>query len=684
MNTTTEATASRARIRLCLFLTGLVFCSGLALSGYRLGEPAWEASHHGFMLSEYPNNAVNYLRFGYAETRLALVDDYGPQLPEGRFTCRVDHSFVTPFLISLSYRLLGVHPLAARLAMFILAMSTTIVAGLLCWRLTRSPWAGLVCVTICALSPMQTFYGRLTNPHHLAVFFVVLAHYGYFRWFETRRRVYLWLVFGAIAAGTHSDWFAYFAPASLLLHLLLTGRARREWLVTLAMGASPFLLFATHLGWASLGAPHVIDTLWGQFTLRKSNVTELAGHGFSQADLWRTFFVRSVFWLTPPVMALGALWSARLAWVVRKRENWHAPMLVACAVFAVLAHNTLFDNLVMVHETAMLYQLTPFAAMAAAMGAVQIPQSLAHPWNRIASAAVGLAIGIFALQAGQAYLLLHDRAPIYLPHYEVGLRLNESVSERGSYLELSDLTADLAGARVHVLADRPFEAPRSWEEFEPLLSDERHEAAVVANDADLDPRVRDHLLRNHSRSDVFGFSLFDLREQGSGVLLDHGVPPEAPVLEFGPIGFVGCDLQPSVQVERTHFSWLTRYFNRHPQLLATHRTIVSWWCYWTRLATESSGVEALRLASWLQSESTSGVSLRTPSTGLDTLYPTTEWPVGALISENVSLRLPADVPAGTYQLRVSVDGHDGAMPATLDGRLVSETGGVPVGSIRVE
>jgi hypothetical protein len=27
---------------------------------YRINEPIWERGHHGYMMTEYPHNAVNY------------------------------------------------------------------------------------------------------------------------------------------------------------------------------------------------------------------------------------------------------------------------------------------------------------------------------------------------------------------------------------------------------------------------------------------------------------------------------------------------------------------------------------------------------------------------------------------------------------------------------------------------
>jgi len=103
---------------------GLLILANMGLSGYRLNESAWEGYHHGFIFTEYPHNALNYVRFGYGATRLGLVMDYGMR-PAGQTSTspcdtavavagwdgryyRVDHGFLTSLLISFSYRLFGV------------------------------------------------------------------------------------------------------------------------------------------------------------------------------------------------------------------------------------------------------------------------------------------------------------------------------------------------------------------------------------------------------------------------------------------------------------------------------------------------------------------------------------------------------------------------------------------------
>ena len=119
------------------------------LSGYRSAEPAWDGGHHAFVLSEYPYNALNYLRYGLLETKLAPVMNVGAVDPLAPKVYRFSHGPVTALLISLTYYLFGVSDLSSRIIPLLLAAGSVVVTSLLALHLSRSRSIALLALFFC-------------------------------------------------------------------------------------------------------------------------------------------------------------------------------------------------------------------------------------------------------------------------------------------------------------------------------------------------------------------------------------------------------------------------------------------------------------------------------------------------------------------------------------------------------
>jgi 4-amino-4-deoxy-L-arabinose transferase-like glycosyltransferase len=219
----------------------------MGLICYRIAEPLWEGGHHGFVMSEYPHNALNYLRFGYKETKLGLVMNYGDQKPVDGFSYRVDHPMLTSVLISLAYRAFGVSPWSARMFPAIFALGTSFLTWVLSHQLLKNRWSALVALIVCALSPMITYYGRMPAPHNLSAFFALAFFYFYWRWFVTKSDRHFILSLLVFSAGAYTDWIIYFAAPAVVIHYLIFRKRERDWKRVLILALIPFVLFSLYI-----------------------------------------------------------------------------------------------------------------------------------------------------------------------------------------------------------------------------------------------------------------------------------------------------------------------------------------------------------------------------------------------------------------------------------------------------
>lgn len=626
----------------------LLLLGSISIMAYRLDEPVWEISHHGFHLVEYPHNALNYLRFGYWNTSLGMVMNYGPQPPSHGFDYRLDHPPMIALLISLSYQLFGVHNWAARLVPLSLTTGTIILTFLLARQLTTNRWAALIALIFCAFSPTYLFYGRMPAPHNLAVFFCMAAFYCYWRWFVSRKQFFLVSLAGMLFMGVATEWTAYFTVAPILIHYLVFVKPPRNWKFIICLAIAPILLFAFYILWAYwLDGDDSLHYLWHRFLDRTVSVGSFA-NTYTLSEAWITFYKRSHLWLTSPVFLLSVIWLGISGW---QMLNWklspQAGLVMALFLFG-FSHNVLFTNLVLVHDFAMFYHIVPACAIVASLSlAWIIASSNSNKRTALVGIVLGVVLYIFVEQAGGVVTDQHNRKANDLPEYDVGRTINTMVSDTGQYFN----AAGLNWPRSLVIADRPVIDIRTFKEFTQRLN-HKVEAIVAKNTADLQFEFRDHLLRHHPRTEVAGYSIFELGETGSNVLVEQPIIEHPRHLVFGDqIEYLGFDLTEIVYRQDEAIPDWQSYLNRYPELLPQYRTTFQVVNYWRKL-NESS--QDYKLLTHFEAQFEGTYRLESAYNGLDDIYPTSDWPVGQIIREAFEITVPPSYPSQKYDMWVSV------------------------------
>jgi hypothetical protein len=636
---------------------GLVLVLSLLLSGYRSGEPAWDGGFHAFVLSEYPQNAVNYLRYGYIATHFGPVMNYGEAPQPGGFIYRFSHGPVTAILISITYYLFGISDLSARIAPIALATGSVILTFVLALRLSRNRMIGLLALMFVGLMPMQTFYARMPGPHLLTVFFILLTLYCYQRWAASEQRRWFVMLLVVLMVGLWTDWIAYFIVPALVVAHVLTGRRERRWYVVATIGITTALTAVLYFGWAFLisGGQSVgpLSEKLAQRLTSGSDTTELPFAAFLEL-----FGQRAIYWLTLPVIILIGIWVVLFFRALLSRSVSPLQVLTATLFGAGLVHNLVLRNRVVIHEFIMLYHLVPACALAAAEAGAWL-LSVRGKWHRsVATLSISFLLVCFAWQSAAVFMAAHqanrewDRA-----RYLVGRSLRDLVPANGWYLIAAPNTWPI----IQTAAERAGKIVNTKAQVRTYAAMLSADSVLVDNGGSNDPELVRYLV-NYPRVERYGYSIFQLRGGNpAGRAIRSEVQPRVvrQAIFGDQIELLGYDLE-WVEPKRTDpITWLDRYFVRRPELLPEYTRTLRVMTYWRKL---KETPKSIHIHANLASISGLPVAITSPFPGLDTLYPTTEWPRGQVMQVVTELPIPADQSAGRYQLGIQAATDTGALP----------------------
>jgi hypothetical protein len=624
------------------------------LMAYRINEPLWERGHHGYMMTEYPHNAVNYVRFGYLGTRLGLAMNYGPVVPDDGFDCRTDHPILSAFVISIMYRLVGISEWASRLPFVLLALGGSLATSLLAVKVFGGRWPGLMALILCALSPATLFWGRMPDSHTIAVSVSMLVFLLYWMWFTTARRAYLVGLYGAFAVSANIDWNAYFAAPAILLHHIVFARPRSSTFIA-RFAALPFVLVAVYIAFAfAIKGTSTFHEMWSTLLFRTLSIRDGDVYAFTWQQYWTTFGDRADYWLTTPVLLLGSLWVLKCVALTARRRLSAQDGLIASVILFGLSFNLVFPNLVFIHDFAMIYQFVPALALAAASIVTTQPVGIRRtPALAVGSAAAMVVCGLFLRESIETFRREHAPQPPFVGAYYVGQALRDTVSPAGAYVDAAHLAKNDAGMRAYVTADRPFiEVDTLGELTEARMENSRYEAVVLDNAASGEAELAAYLVESFHGQNVFGHSIFDLTRPGSSVLVDNPRIARPVAIRFGSsLEFLGFEVETFVTRRDDRLTLWDTYLNRHAALAAPHRTAFRVVNYWRKLGSDPANYT---LMTRFVADGGSGYELKPQYAGLDVMYPTSRWPVQRVVRDDFQVDVPASAPSVRYGMYLQV------------------------------
>ena len=204
----------------------------------------------------------------------------------------------------------------------------------------------------------------------------------------------------------------------------------------------------------------------------------------------------------------------------------------------------------------------------------------------------------------------------------------------------------------------------------------KNRVRVVVVSAQTPWELREWLCRNFPRIPVGEYSVFDVRGDGSDVLVERPGPEPETSIRFGSIEYLGHELPDEVVRKDRGLGMLDRYLCQHADLLPEHRTELKLVSYWRKIGEDNNDYT---LATVLQTED--GHSMVPSSDSVTHLFPTSAWPVGQLIREERSFRLGENYPSSLSLMLIAVLDGDRHIEAAESRTMPSPW--VSVGSVNI-
>jgi len=306
--------------------------------------------------------AKHYIQYGYVGTRLGMVMD---SHPDGTYDYYLSHPPLFPILISLAYRVFGVHEWSTRLIPILFSLGSALLLYLLAYRI-RGPLYALIAICLLIPMPMFAFFGRLPSFEPLVAFFLLASLICYQRYLShgSNRTSYIGMVFFLLLTCL-IDWPGYFLTVIILLHFwFVRKKITLPVLILLIVPVCTALLYIYHV--VLLTGPEGLHRIFELFLFR-SGLSSFAGHPDSLSpsivaslfDFISLHLYRSILYFSPGIILFS------LAFVVssyRKRDL--KDDVIWCLFFTALLNIVVFANASVHHEYWNFYFSYPLALAA--------------------------------------------------------------------------------------------------------------------------------------------------------------------------------------------------------------------------------------------------------------------------------------------------------------------------------
>ncbi|MEW6097259.1 MAG: glycosyltransferase family 39 protein [bacterium] len=308
--------------------------------------------------------AQNYIRFGYLDSKFAPTLNVGYEKPD-KFTYYINHPPLLPILVSLSFRIFGVHEWSARLVPILFSIGNLFIVFILIRRLWGKEVA-LLASFFFTLIPMDAYFGRMVcHEAPTTMFFSLLCLYFYLLYIEKEKKWHLAGIVISFTLGTLTGWPVYYISLLITLHYLIFFYPKRKKIILpLILFSISITLFVIYIGYICfLGT---IQNLIDAFMRRISFQDEGSSSFFTfyqfikyenSIVIWRYF--------TPTLCVLSLIWimnfSMRIK-IISQKESF----IILLLLFG-LIHILLFPNGAWVHDYWSFY-LTPFIILSATLG----------------------------------------------------------------------------------------------------------------------------------------------------------------------------------------------------------------------------------------------------------------------------------------------------------------------------
>ena len=395
---------------------------------------------------------LNCLKYGFTDFGLAKIVSPGPVVERAHRIQYQTRPPGVPWLCSLGIALFGHHTWSVRLPQLLCGLGLVVI---LAWFATRmyGPVAGAWCAIFGLVLPGVVRHAGPYVDHTgtVLVFAIGLAAFLYYRYAETGKRVYFWLLLAAGFCGLMADWAAYSYCFVLAAHAwLYRSRASRRAMTVLPVAA--VVCFAVLVLYALSIPPerHLFGSL-GDVVRGVAKGGEEGEYAVSYSALgWVKDFALKFAKQFSPLVVVGVVWMAvrvpRALFPRVNRPDQHTLMLWLYPLpemALIHRHYYLHDyyNIVLVHGV--------LISLGAAIGCWYARPG---PRGRGLRALAGIDCCLFVMQWSW-YVLTVEKRPDKAEHSRLCVRWADDMARHTAFDEESALAVRYA-QQMRFLADR--------------------------------------------------------------------------------------------------------------------------------------------------------------------------------------------------------------------------------------
>lgn len=369
------------RSRIILII--LIIVTGAYLRSHDLLRP-WVGRHNAWGGAMYGNIARNFVKYGYWTTQFGPVANSGYVSPD-KFEYYYHYPPLLVWLVSLSFHAFGVHEWSARVVPLFFSLALMGLVFIFARRLFSENIA-LSALLFSAVMPIEGFYGAHVDIYgSVAVFFSLLAIYGYARWLEHHRTSDFTLCAFGILLGCMTAWYTYFLVPLIIGHYYFLyrnqGKSRDHRIVILAgIAIAVFALFVLHRQILMAGGRSEVHGTLIEKLFTRTYLATPSGDRPGYASLVLKHARDLAHMYSRPLMLLIVMWLFFfIKDALKKRlqtRDWFVLMLLSYGFL----HNLAFPSLLIGHDfLAVCY--APGIAVAASVALVRFGRQLENSWG---------------------------------------------------------------------------------------------------------------------------------------------------------------------------------------------------------------------------------------------------------------------------------------------------------------
>lgn len=363
--------------------------------------------------------AKNHLKYGFWATKFGSVSNADTVEPED-FKYYLHHPPLPSILIAISFKILGVSELNARLVSFVFTLLTILVLYFFV-RDIFDPKTALLSSFFFSTMPMTAVYGTLVNHEIYVTLFLLLTIYFYYYWLTTERHKYFIFMLISFLTGGLFGWAEFYIAGIIPIHYFFFLKRRQLKIIFLpicAVALFGVILFHFSLLKEDFGK----DLLEGFMhrTMLKEPSANITLNSFITRELSRANLlfgyvigVLSLFWL--------------IKWILNKKGKRPNSSIGNQLIFIFYAQATcwilMFIEGAYVHEFWTYYFTIPLS-ISAARGTILLSNGLPTGHEQTNPYLIAFVILIVCFPNLSKIIMLKN-SPYHIERYKVGQIIGE-------------------------------------------------------------------------------------------------------------------------------------------------------------------------------------------------------------------------------------------------------------------